>query len=134
MAIGVLETQDVAPVSLKAPTTWGELQAFNSIVPSQFYAQRSAALSDPRRSSAFAAIDSTLARAVWSRRDTDNASEALPADLRKAAAELLDLMGIRTSEGMMDRAKELGAKVAAGVGNIVTAVRARLGLQKAATH
>ncbi len=134
MAIGTIDEVSAAPSTMKAPGTWGELQAFNSIIPSQFYAQRTAALSDPEAGGAFAAIDSTLARAVWSRRDTDNADEPLPPDLRKAATELLDLMHIRKPEGALDRAKELGGRVAANVGSLITAVRARLGMKQAATH
>lgn len=128
MALGALEANGKNPSRIKPPLTWGDLQAMNSVIPGAFYEQRVTALADREHGSAFAALDSTLARAVWSRRDTDNPKEPLPPDLKTAAHDLLDLMHIRESDGLVDHARNLGNRVASGVSGLIASVRTRMGL------
>lgn len=127
MAIGTINrTEAPTPTSLKAPRTWGDLQALNSMIPSHFQAARYAALTG-ENGGTFGTLDSTLATAVWSRRDTDNPADALPAELQKAAAEMLELMKIRQPEGMLQQGVEYGRQALANVGALIASVRQRLG-------
>lgn len=126
MAIGTIDrTEAPTPTSLKTPRTWGDLQALNSMIPSHFQEERYAALTGDNGGT-FGTLDSALASAVWSRRDTDNPQEALPAHLQKTAAEMLDLMKIREPEGMAQRGIESGRQVLANVGALITSIRQRL--------
>ena len=125
MAIGSIEYEDVvsAPKSIKAPGTWGDLQAMNSIVPGTFYKERVAVLSDPEKGSAFATLDSALAQAGWSRRDTDDPQEALPPHLQKAAAEMLELLGILERSTGVEGVKSTLASVISRVRTIGASIR-----------
>ena len=126
MAIATIDRQEVSsPKALKVPKTWGDLQALNSLIPSHFQPARYAALTG-ENGGTFGTLDSTLASAVWSRKDTDNPEEALPANIQKAAAEMLDLMKIREPEGMVQRGIESGRQALANVGALIASVRQRL--------
>lgn len=127
MAIGTIDrTEALTPTSIKAPKTWGDLQTLNSLIPSHFQEARYAALTG-ENGKTFGTLDSTLVRAVWSRRDTDNPGEALPAHLQKAAAEMLELMNVRQPENILQRSIEGGRQVFANIGSLVTSLRQKMG-------
>jgi len=126
MAIATIDRQEaLTPKVLKAPATWGDLQALNSLIQSHFQPARFAALTG-ENGGTFATLDSALASAVWSRKDTDNPQETLPANIQQAAAEILNLMKIREPESMMQRGIESGRQALAHIGSLVTACRQNL--------
>ena len=112
-------------VELQVPKTWHDLQALNSLIPSHFQPQRYEALRG-ENGAAFGSIDSTLASAVWSRKDTDNPDELLPANLVQAARELLDLMRIRKPENAMQRGLDAGRHVLSNIKSLVSFLGKRL--------
>lgn len=125
MAIASIDRQEaLTPKTLKAPKTWGDLQALNSLIPSHFQEERYAALTS-KNGEAFGSLDCMLASAVWSRRDTDNPAEALPTDLQTAASEMLALMNIRAPESTSEQATG-GRQILARIGAIATSLKQRL--------
>lgn len=126
MAIGTIDrTEATAPTTLKTPRTWGDLQALNSLIPSHFQSARFAALSG-KDGATFGTLDSMLVSAVWSRKDTDNSAEPLPAELQKAASEMLELMHIHQRDSMAESGVEVGRRVLQTISGLIAACRGKI--------
>ncbi len=69
----------------------------HSLIAGTFQAERQAVLISENYEE-FVPLDSKLTQAAWSRIGTNNLEEELPADLQRAASEMLKLMKIRQTK------------------------------------